>query len=329
MSNQRTTKSKMRFTSSFPRCARFGLACCALVAFYPGVSAAQSEALPRVVTLTAPAQQFLAAVRANFAAWDRNHDGQLTREEIELDMQNPRITGDGAAALAALKVVATHSDHLSDTRSYGLADFDAMEQKLQTGQKLDPNFVAYFSGGLKKLKEVSRQLFSEGIPRLTAIRQDWTSDCYFLSAAGALAQANPQAIVRLVASNSDGSFTVSFPGKPAMRLPAPTDTEIATYSNARDGVWLSLLEKACNQPHQSRANAGLDQGADGLGRVPNRQYQCDGAAHWPCKQGHRIPDQKSSCRRRALRAADPRRAAGRPAGASRSGKPEERARCQA
>jgi hypothetical protein len=208
------------------------------------VSVAQSNAPPRPIAVPAAAQQFFAAVRENFAAWDLNRDGQLTREEIEIDLQNPRITGEAAAALAALKLAATHSNHLQDTRAYTLADIDAMEQKLQTGQKLDPNFINYYTTGLKKQREVPRQLFSEGVPRLTAIRQDWTSDCYFLSTVGALAQVNPQAIVRLIAPTGDGKFTVSFPGKPPVRVPPPTDAELATYSNARDGIWLSVLEKA-------------------------------------------------------------------------------------
>jgi hypothetical protein len=109
MLSQRTSKSGNCFVSSFARRARLALACCALVALCPGVSAAQSEVPPRVVSLPAPAQQFLAAVRTNFAAWDLNHDGKLTREEIELDMQNARITGDAAAALAALTSYPTSS----------------------------------------------------------------------------------------------------------------------------------------------------------------------------------------------------------------------------
>src|SRR5215831_15520304 len=73
---------------------------------------------PRAATLRPVAQQFLATVRANFAQWDLNHDGRLTREEIELDMQNPRFTGDAAAALASLKIGATKSNHLPETRSF-------------------------------------------------------------------------------------------------------------------------------------------------------------------------------------------------------------------
>ena len=107
----------------------------------------------------------------------RNRDGRLTREEIEIDMQDARITGSAAAALAALKVGATRSNYLKETKSYTLADIDAMESALRAGQKLKPDVVKYFVIGLKKANGVPRRLFAAGGPHLTAIGQSWTSDC--------------------------------------------------------------------------------------------------------------------------------------------------------
>jgi hypothetical protein len=249
MSNQPTVKSGNcvfdPVIRSFARRARFMLACFASIAYAPALTAAQPDGTPpRVVALSASAQQFFAAVRANFAVWDLNHDGKLTRAEIEINMQNPHFTGDAAAALSALKRAATHVNHLPDTRAYTLKDIDAMERRLLSGQKLEPNFVGYFTFGLRKLRETPRHLFSEGLPRLNAIRQIGSFDCYFLATAGALAQVNPQAIVRLITPGKDGQFTITFPSKPPLRIPAPTDAEVATYMNARDGIWLSVLEKA-------------------------------------------------------------------------------------
>jgi len=200
--------------------------------------------LPPTVPLPPAAQHFLAAVRANFAGWDRNHDGVLTREEIELDMQDPRIVGDAAAALAALKLGSTRFDHLDETRSFTLADIDAVERELLRGRGLTPNFVIFYVAGRKKIDEQPRELFVNGIPRISAIRQDFTTDCYFLSAAGALAHVNPQALVRLIDRNQDGSFTVTFPGQPPVRVPAPTDSEVATYTISKDGIWLNVLQRA-------------------------------------------------------------------------------------
>jgi hypothetical protein len=179
-------------------------------------------------------------------------------------MQDPRIVGEVAAALAALKLGSTEYNRLDQTRSFTLAEFDAIERQLTEGRKVDRNFVGYFVAGMKKLQEQPRELFVEGLPRISAIRQDFTSDCYFLSAAGALAQVNPQALVRLIAANRDGSFTVTFPGFPAMRVPAPTDSEIATYTISKDGIWLSVLQKAYailriqHEPKQASTREPLD-----------------------------------------------------------------------
>jgi hypothetical protein len=243
------------------------LCCAALLcaaALWPAAAAAEPDAAPQRAALSAPAKQFFAAVRANFARFDRDHDGTLTREEIEIEMQDPRITGEAAAALAALKLGSTRSNYLHETRSFTLADIDAMEATLLEAKPLTPNFVKYFAAGLKKQAEVPRELFAQGMPHLSAIRQDWTSDCYFLSTVGSLAHANPQALVRLIAANRDGTYTVTFPGKPPVRVAAPTDSEIATYTNAQDGIWLGLLEKAyaitriAAEPAQASTRQPLD-----------------------------------------------------------------------
>jgi len=222
------------------------------------------HAAPHVATLSPIAQKFFAAVRANFAQWDLNHDGRLTREEIEIAMQDARITGEAAAALAALKIGATKYENLTETRTFDLADIDDMERALRERRKLDANFIGYYAVGLKKLQETPRELFAQGLPHLTSIRQYFTADCYFLSAAGAVAETNPTALVRLITANQDGTFMVRFPGQPAVHVKAPTDAEIATYTAAKDGVWLSVLQKAYAEvririePKQAKTREPLD-----------------------------------------------------------------------
>src|SRR5262249_46682173 len=272
---------------------------------------------PRAATLRPVAQQFLATVRANFAQWDLNHDGRLTREEIALDMQNPHFTGDAAAALASLKIGATKSNHLPETRSFSTADIDAIERTLEAGQKLDANFIGYFAAGRKKLEETPRELFAQGTPRLTAIRQMFTSDCYFLSAAGAVAQTNPLALVRLITPNRDGSYTVQFAGQPPVRILRPTDTEIATYTTAKDGIWLNVLQKAYAvlrirmEPKEPATREALDSGprarAPAIGcpdprpaRSGSAASRSSPAARMPARQRSRrpAPRQALGCWRR-------------------------------
>ena len=138
-------------------------------------------------------------------------------------MQDPRRPGSAAAALAAFKVGATRSNYLNETKTYTLADIDAMEGTLPAGQKLVPNLVGYFVAGRKKQAGVPRQLFAQGSPHLIAISQSWTTDCYFLSTVGALAQARPDSLVRLITPNSDGTYLYGrIPGQ-AAGAPARAD----------------------------------------------------------------------------------------------------------
>jgi hypothetical protein len=190
------------------------------------------------------ALNFLTVVRSNFAAWDTSHKGRLTLIEIEADMQNPEIKGEAAAALAALMWGAKPSKAEPEPRSYALADFDAMEKTLTDGQKLDRNYVGTFAQGVRKIAAERRQLFADKEPHLDAIRQQKDSDCYFNSAVGSVANERPQLIVKMIHENRDGSFTVTFPAHAAERIPAPTDAEIAAYTDSSDGLWFNVLEKA-------------------------------------------------------------------------------------
>ena len=194
--------------------------------------------------LSDDARSFLAVVRSNFATWDVSHKGRLTLAEIEADMQNPAIKGDAAAALAALMWGAKPTKAEPEPRSYALADFDAIEKTLMDGKKPDRSYVATFAEGVRKVAAERRELFADKEPHLDAIRQQKDVDCYFNSAVGSLAQERPEAIVKMIRKNPDGGFTVTFPGRAPEKIPAPTDGEIAAYTDTSDGLWFNVLEKA-------------------------------------------------------------------------------------
>ena len=88
------------------------------------------------------AKDFLAVVRENFNAWDYQHKGTLSREELEVDMQKPQFKGDSAVALAALKWGMQIGEPKSPeethwTEGVTLADFDAVEKTLDEHGKVD------------------------------------------------------------------------------------------------------------------------------------------------------------------------------------------------
>jgi hypothetical protein len=91
-----------------------------------------------------------------------------------------------------------------------------------------------------------------------------------------MAATRPDAIHNMIKSNSDGSFTVTFPGaphEPTTVLP-PTEAELAYYGGtSQKGLWPWVLRKAygkyCNQSFSRRdptnlLGGGTDlEGADG------------------------------------------------------------------
>ena len=80
-----------------------------------------------------------------------------------------------------------------------------------------------------------------------AIRQGRTGNCYFLAAVSALSACAPKTVIKMIAENSDGSYTVTFHGLPdePICIDPPTVVELAVYARpTRNGIWPAVLEKA-------------------------------------------------------------------------------------
>jgi hypothetical protein len=101
------------------------------------------------------------------------------------------------------------------------------------------------------LTAINPPLYGVGKPDLSvrpeAVVQGNVGDCYFLSALASLAKLNPDAIVRMIKTNPDGTYTVTFPGATdePITVTAPTADERSKY--ARDnglGMWPAVMEKA-------------------------------------------------------------------------------------
>jgi hypothetical protein len=83
--------------------------------------------------------------------------------------------------------------------------------------------------------------------RPEAIGQGAVGDCYFLSALASLAKVDPGAIARMIKTNPDGTYTVTFPGASdePITVAAPTPEELSTYARNRGfGTWPAVMEKA-------------------------------------------------------------------------------------
>lgn len=192
-------------------------------------------------------EQHLADVLTQgFRTWDYTGDGLLSEEEIDQALQDPLIKGDQAAALAAVRFYAkTKWSKDALINQFTLADLAPVDpitgQTTEAGKKL----LSLFQKCKKKIEKASPMLFANGIPHIEEIKQGKTGDCYFLSTAGGMAYHTPQRIIEMIQKNDDGSFSVTFPRHKPITVAAPTDTEIACFSDAGDdGMWIHVLEKA-------------------------------------------------------------------------------------
>lgn len=94
------------------------------------------------------------------------------------------------------------------------------------------------------------------------VRQGYLGDCYFMALLAAIAQARPDAIERMIRSNDDGTFTVSFfgpDGKQVEQIVEPTfpsypgsgNPTYAKFGDESDAfpkeLWPMLIEKAWMQ----------------------------------------------------------------------------------
>ena len=197
-------------------------------------------------------------IRRNFKRLDKSGDGFISRSEANASLSDPSFTGADAAAVSALLQFLDLLEELSNDEfgdendGLTLTDLAAYEKgTLQQKMKGDLTSVEGTQrGGESRIAGARRELFPNGGPSLTALRQGAIGDCYFLAAMGAFISRDPAALTRMIRENRQGKkvagYTVTFPGKlGTVTVPPPTDGEIARYSSSgQDGLWLVVMEKA-------------------------------------------------------------------------------------
>ncbi len=180
---------------------------------------------------------FAEVLRASFAAWDSNHDGTLAKLEIDTALADPKIKGDAAAALAAVKRV-----NRSKTWSAIPLTLEGMSAIPKT--KGEPKLSSMFNEGRKRIINANRELFVEDAPSLHNLHQGDMGNCFSLAPLGCLLSRDPAQVRAMFKQNDDGTYEVKI-GHKFIRVAAPTDAEIAlSSSNESTGLWSNVYEKA-------------------------------------------------------------------------------------
>ena len=217
-------------------------------------------------SVTGDAARFTEVLRLHFATWDADHDGLLSKPEINALIAKPELTGEPAAVAATLK-------RASRLTKVTLPDFsiDSLTQLATASPrgKDMPDLAAMFRGSLKRIQSANRELFSPEGPRIETIRQGKMGNCFSLAPLAALAHRRPDYIrQKMIQPQPDCSYLVRL-GKEQVRVLPPTDVEIALCSaNETGGLWVNVYEKAAGEAHNAKKPADKREptGLDALNR---------------------------------------------------------------
>lgn len=100
-----------------------------------------------------------------------------------------------------------------------------------------------------------------------AVQQRHIPTCEFMDVVADLAKYNPGVILNAIKQNSDGTYTVTFPGAKddPVTVQAPTDAELGIGARINEyGMWVTILEKAYGQycqTHKSTVHGDLGGGS--------------------------------------------------------------------
>ena len=243
---------------------KLGWRCVTIASVFTSMNVGCAIAAPGTEPAT-PAGPFLEQVESYFAAWDTNHDGTLSFDEIEVAVDDANVKGPTAAAAATLRMRAV-------LRGKTLTDYRELLTKADAGQSLNEHEAGY-AAALKKLGEIDHAVFPAGLPKGSQVAQGKLGDCFLLASVGTLAQTDPQRMKSLVSESGDGKVTVKFgDGKP-VTLPVPTDAEMIIGSTTRsDGVWSNVFEKAIGRRMLDNQKTGkhlTPYSIIGVGGTPN------------------------------------------------------------
>ena len=189
------------------------------------------------------ASAFLAEINAHFDAWDADHNGELTKSELDKLIADAHTTGSSAAAIVALRRSLTTKTYPAPQLTR--ANITHLVETEKPGVTTAPNYDSLFKAALTKITTYNRELFATGVPKLDMLHQGRLGDCFCLAPLGAMIHRDPQQVVHMFTPQKDGDYQVQFGSGSPVTMHSLTDAEIALSSTSRgDGTWVNMYEKA-------------------------------------------------------------------------------------
>ncbi|WP_168219491.1 C2 family cysteine protease [Limnoglobus roseus] len=188
-------------------------------------------------TSAQPPQDFAGQVRQNFEAWDTDHDGKLSPNEVERAVADPKVKGNAAATAAALR---------RGVRAQGIKSLSLQQilNAVREPAKGTPKYEAMYKTAQERIRTAHRELFVSDQPTVECIGQGHLGDCFLLATLGTVAVNDPQRLKAMFKLLPEEKVEVSLGGR-KLTLDLPTDAEICIGAqNRNDGMWAVLFEKA-------------------------------------------------------------------------------------
>lgn len=188
----------------------------------------------------------------------------LKRTDVQSLIDSAKVTG---REKDALNQVLRDFDDLSFLKKTNVTEIGFAAKQIAAKLNLVDSVDAVIEQSAQRLA-FARDLYSS-TNRLDsikpdAVRQGHVGDCYFLAGLASLAAVNPGAIDNMIKTNSDGTYTVTFPASPKepITVKAPTDSELSIYAEpSKFGTWVPVVEKAygeyCNKHFYRRRIGNL------------------------------------------------------------------------
>lgn len=211
---------------------------------------AQAPALPAQTTRS----EFVEQVRLHFAKWDKDGDGALVTNEIELAVSDPRIQGKAAAAVAALRRAIRGNREL---KSLALKQIvDSVPYRAKATPKL-PDFDVMYATHLERIQTARRELFVSDMPKAECVSQGKLGDCFLLATLGTVAANDPARLKKMLKPLPEGKVEVTLGTGRKLVLDMPTDAEMCIgVRNQNDGMWALVFEKAIGTVYLERQKMG-------------------------------------------------------------------------
>jgi hypothetical protein len=184
---------------------------------------------------------FSAVVERHFGDWAGQRYGKLTAARVSRLLDDPRIKGEQAAALAAIWRYQSYH-HGGD----GKRNYPAVTLRLLQEHRFmkDHHFESTYERASTRI-DAPRQLFVHRLPSLEGLQQGVLADCYFLSSLAGLVHRDPEKVRDMIRPRRDGSYEVTFPDGERFHVPRLTDGILAiSSSSGANGLWPDVLEEA-------------------------------------------------------------------------------------